>query len=395
MHSDVSVVLVEGTLNNLGVVRSLSIGRMPIYVLETTRNCAAGWSRFCTFVRVPGLKGNDLIDSLVALGTKLGDRPVLLLGGDQSVETVSTHRDKIEPLYRVSLPSAEMVCTLADKSSFQALAEREGFPVPRAVTVTTKAELQLLQSLLPPLIIKPADKTLVIRGMVERAVRANTLAEAQTTVARMLKGAPRIIIQEWIDGPDNEIYFTLFSCDHHGKMIGVFTGRKLVCSPPEIGNTAICMAAPQAADELRALALQFVARVGYRGLGSLEFKRDSRTGRFILIEPTVGRTDWQEEIATLCGVNLPLLTYWAELGRPAVVNAGTVTPVAWRSSIAHRSPPGALLPGTRVIDGFFRWSDPLPAIQYYCVDRLASRIWRGGRRFYRRFTGTLERGTHG
>jgi D-aspartate ligase len=381
--SNVPVVLVEGTLNNLGVVRSLSLGRMPIYVVSTSRNCAAGWSRFCTFVRTPQVKGHELIDTLIALAKKLEQRPVLILGGEQSVDTVSRHRNEIQSLYRMSLPAADMVCALSDKILFQNLAEREALPVPPAVAVAATSDLELLESLIPPVIIKPADKTLAINGLVERAVRADTLQEAQATTTRMLSRAARVIVQEWIDGPDDEIFFTLFSCDSGSNVIAMFTGRKLVCSPPQIGNTAICVAAPEAQDELQALALEFIARVRYRGLGSLEFKRDSRTGRFMIVEPTVGRTDWQEEIATLCGVNLPLLTYKAALGQLATVGSKPVRSVAWRSSIEHRLPARSVMQGSRIVDGFFRWSDPLPAVYHYGIDRFASRILRRARTCFR------------
>jgi hypothetical protein len=74
MQPDVPVVVVDGTLNSLGVIRSLSCGRMPIYVMATTRYCAAGWSRFCNFVRIPSLEGRSLIDGLMELGTRLGQR---------------------------------------------------------------------------------------------------------------------------------------------------------------------------------------------------------------------------------------------------------------------------------------------------------------------------------
>src|SRR4029077_2449759 len=133
----------------------------------------------------------------------------------------------------------------------------------------------------------PADKTLVEKGTVERAVRAGTLAEARRAAAQMLAGAPAIIVQEWVEGPDTELYFTLFSCDRDCRPVGLFVGRKLVCSPPAIGSTALCVSAPERARELIGPTLQFISRVGYRGLGSLEFKRDASTGRFVIIEPTV------------------------------------------------------------------------------------------------------------
>jgi D-aspartate ligase len=391
LRSDVPVVLIEGTLNNLGVVRSLSTAQMPIYVVATSRNCAAGWSRFCNFVQTPSLKSPALIDTLVALRRRLGTRAVLFAGGDQSVDTVSTHRNELEPLYRMNLPATEMVSALIDKTLFQNLAEREGFPVPRAVTISATSELQLLQSLIPPLVIKPGDKTLAINGIVERAVRAETLQEAETVVTRMLGGAPTVIVQEWIDGADSDIYFTLFSCDRQSNVIAMFTGRKLVCTPPRVGNTAICVAAPEAAGELQALALEFISRVEYRGLGSLEFKRNNRTGRFLIVEPTVGRTDWQEEIATLCGVNIPLLTYQAELGQPICIKKEIATSVAWRSSFEHRLPRAATTSGIRMVDGFFRWSDPLPAVYYYFIDRFAARILRRGKNYYRRLTMAQKR----
>ena len=200
---------------------------------------------------------------------------------------------------------------------------------------------------------------------------------------KMLERAPQLIAQEWIDGPDDAIFFALFTCGRDSNLTGLFLGRKLVCDPPEVGSTAVCVEAPEVADELRRLTKHFISRVRYRGLGSLEFKRDSRTGRFIIVEPTVGRTDWQEEIATLCGVNLPLITYWTELGQTAPADGAVGGPVAWRSTFEHRIPPGTLPSGTRVVDGFFRWADPLPAIYYYGLERFAARIVRRLTRSYR------------
>ncbi len=377
MQPSISAVVVGGNLNALGVVRSLSQGRMPLFVVETTRQPAACWSRHARFVRTPSLEGSALIETLVELGLRLADRPVMILTGDQCVEAVSAARDRIEPLYRISLPSVDIVRALADKDEFQRLAEREGFRVPRGVAVSRLEECAQIARLTAPVILKPADKTLVLAGIAERAVRADTIAAAEQAARRMLRQAPRLIVQEWIDGPDTEIFFSLFSCDRDGRLLGLFPGRKLVCSPPMIGNTAVCAAAPEAAAELAHQTQRFVERVGYRGLGSLEFKRDRRSGEFVIIEPTVGRTDWQEEIATLCGINLPLITYRAEAGLPvpAPPQSWANSP-AWRATLRYRAPHGLLPANTRLVDGFWRWSDPLPAVHYYVYERGVQRLWR-------------------
>jgi D-aspartate ligase len=365
-------VVVGGSLNALGVVRSLSAGAMPIYLLDTTRACAAAWSRHCHFVRIAALDGKPLVEALVALAGKLGCRPVLILTSDQCVDTVSAHRPELDSLYHISLPADEMVRALADKTLFQGLAERAGFEVPRAVCIANAADLARIASLQPPLIIKPGDKTLVLRGLADRILRADTVTEAQAACAQMLTKVPAIIVQEWIDGPDSDLLFTLFACDGSGRLLGMFHGRKLVVDPPAVGTTAICCAAPEMAEELLAPTQNFIAQVSYRGLGSLEFKRDRQRNRLAIIEPTVGRTDWQSEIATLCGVNLPLGLYRAELGLPPIA-APRPEATAWRSSAGYRADVGA---GTRIVDGFFRLSDPGPACYYYLYERVLMRIWR-------------------
>jgi D-aspartate ligase len=381
MHPVIPAVVVGGSLNALGVIRSLSQGHMPLFVVETTRQAAACWSRYSRFVGAPSLEGTPLVNTLVELSERLGSRPVLILTSDECVDTISAARSVIEPLYRISLPSVEMVRALADKTKFQLLAESEGFRVPRGVAVSNISDCSQIAQLTAPLVLKPADKTLVLADIAERAVRADSIAEAEQVARRMLRQAPRLIVQEWIDGPETEIFFSLFSCDRDGRLLGLFPGRKLVCSPPLIGTTAVCAAAPEAAAELTAQTLTFIERVGYRGLGSLEFKRDSRTGQFVIIEPTVGRTDWQEEIATLCGINLPLLTYRTEIGLPTAAPASLPQEsAAWRSSLGFRPPVGLLHPKAKLVDGFLRWVDPLPGVYHYGYDRGVRRLWRRAKR---------------
>jgi D-aspartate ligase len=95
-----------------------------------------------------------------------------------------------------------------------------------------------------------------------------------------------------------------------------------------------------------------------------------------MVEPTVGRTDWQEEIATLCGVNIPLAAYRHELGLPPLSEPSSRTPLVWRATIADTPPPDLLTPGARTLDGYFRWDDPLPALKFYCLDHPLQRIMR-------------------
>ncbi len=364
----VPAVVIGDTVNTLGVVRSLAQERIPTYLVCSSRRCAAAWSRHCRVVRAAKLTAETILNAITTIAAESGQRPVVLLGRDEDVKTISDRRCEFASVCRITLPSRETVNTLSDKALFQAFAEREGFPVPKTVIFKEQADLQLLRALGMPVVLKPNDKLLVLAGLVERAVRANTFDQAAEAATRMIAQARALVIQEWIEGTDGDIFFCLFTCDSNSQVRSAFVGRKIICDPPAIGNTAVCMPAPDAERELISITTRLIDRVKYQGLGSLEFKRCRKTGRFLIVEPTVGRTDSQEEIATLCGINIPLVAYRTELGLTHAESSEGLPSTAWRSSARFRIPRGTLPRGTKVYDAHLRWSDPLPGLYHYAVE---------------------------
>jgi D-aspartate ligase len=356
-------VIICGRANGLGVVRSLAKGHVPTIVVGTTLRHAVMWTRSAQPFITREIWGQRFIDDLLTLQRSLGSRPVLVISDERAVETVSQGRAELELSYRFHMPSAEMVTTLGNKALFHRFAERHDLPVPRTVIVEREGDIAKLSALRFPLVAKPADKTGVHLARTERASRMSTTAEAEHACRQMLKGAGQLVVQEWVEGPDSEIYFCLFHCEHAGRSRSMFFGRKMASHPPGIGSTAICVAAPETAEPLRPVLEKFLDVAEYEGLGSLEFKWDAHGRRFFIIEPTVGRTDMQEEIATLNGVNLPLIAYCSELGLPPPAIT-TVRPAAWRETLWRRTPRAGLAAGTRTYDAYWRVDDPLPALAF-------------------------------
>ena len=117
----------------------------------------------------------------------------------------------------------------------------------------------------------------------------------------------------------------------------------------------------------------------------MEYKRDARSGRYYMIEPTVGRTDFQEEVATLNGINIPAAAYRYEVGERVTQPARAQTPTAWTVSRLERwareaQPESGLdIPrGIRRCDAVQRGNDPLPWL-VTIAQRLKARVttWRG------------------
>ena len=105
----------------------------------------------------------------------------------------------------------------------------------------------------------------------------------------------RYILQEWIPGGDSEVFFVLFAFDENGVMLAEYAGQKLWQWPPLGGSTAVCRLIEE--PQLVSLARTIALRLKMTGLGSIEFKRDPRTGKFLVTEPTVGRNDYQSGVA--------------------------------------------------------------------------------------------------
>jgi predicted ATP-grasp superfamily ATP-dependent carboligase len=362
------VVVVGGNVAGLGVVRSLSITGASVMVLDTSRLNAALWSRHCEGRVIANLSGSQLIDELKTARSSFAQRPLLILTQDATVEAVSRRREELESYYRFLLPPPGIVDLFNDKGLFHDFAQQQKFSVPESVVVRGFEDLLRIEALRLPLIVKPARKSDLQDSGLDRAARFDRLEDATAHCMALMKLKASAIVQEWVDGPDDEIFFCLFFCDSSGQPLLFFTGRKLSAFPAGVGSTATCIAAPEAHAELKALTVRLTSMTGYAGIGGLEFKRDARTGEFMIIEPTVGRTDWQEEIATLSGVNIPAAAWMHATGRSVEPGDTASIGPAWRTSLKHRSPARLRKANVRIVDGYWRADDPIPGLIFYGIE---------------------------
>lgn len=370
MRHDTPAVVLGAGINGLGVARSLARARVPVWLLDPDVRRPEMHTRAAKPLRIAALHGEALIEELVRLASTrfFGLRPVLLMTQEESVRTVSQQRDRLSALYRFSLPSPETVDALQHKHGFQRLAERFGYPIPPLVRIGGPTDLPELERLRYPVVVKPGERHEGYGQQFKKAYRVASASEAADLVRRILPVMSDVVIQEWTEGPDSNIYFCLQYIDRHARVTASFTGRKVRSWPPQVGGTASCAPAPEAHAELSALTAGFFQSAGVLGMAGMEYKRDVRSGQFRMVEPTIGRTDYQAEIATLNGINLPYAAYCAELDMVRSASAETVQPQAWRvrsedeqSAAMQDQRPGDGFEGVGAVrDALWRASDPLP-----------------------------------
>src|SRR5512146_1816644 len=158
---------------------------------------------------VKALSGPALVDGLLGLRKLFQERPLLFMTTDLQVRTVSEHRDVLSAAFRFRLPQHSCVTALLHKCGFQQSAERAGFPVPHAISVREEKDLAKLAEIRFPAVIKPGIKDHYFSHRAPRAERVASRAEAEAECRAILPQTPDLIVQEWIEGDDSDIYFCL------------------------------------------------------------------------------------------------------------------------------------------------------------------------------------------
>jgi D-aspartate ligase len=308
-----TAVIVGMETNGLAVSRALAAHKIPCIGLAGPQWSPSCETRTCQVRYAKLWSCEGVIAGLKSIGEQLDRKAPLLITKDEPVLWVSEHRDQLSQYYHINLPSQAVVDLLMNKSRFLELAREEQWPAPRSWEINDKDELQRnLKQITFPCILKPQVKNSEFREHCPqkafKAYRPEELVHSYDTVAQWER---EVVIQEWIEGKDDQIVFCLTYYDRDGQPQAVFPGRKLLQWPLECGNTVI--AEPERNQAVEGAIVELTRtiwqKVGFKGLGSIEYKLRNRTNEPVIMEPTVGRTNFQHELAVINGCNIPALAY--------------------------------------------------------------------------------------
>jgi predicted ATP-grasp superfamily ATP-dependent carboligase len=307
-----AAVIVGFELNGLGVARALAAHGVECIGLAAPFPNPAWKTKTCQVMPCAEWSGAAVLSKLIEIGRSRRRKPSLLITKEEPVRWISDAREQLAEYYEINLPAKPVVDLLLDKTDFERLCAEEGWPAPRTWSIESRSDLlAALPEIAFPCILKPRVKSAAFGDRSPR--KAFKLADANEllrTHEMSAQWTERFILQEWIQGGEDRIAFCLTYVDRSGGPQAMFVGRKLRQWPPECGNTALCEPAPaEWREAICALTGKIWRRVGFTGLGSIEYKMELATGQPVLVEPTVGRTNYQNEIAVLNGVNIPLIAH--------------------------------------------------------------------------------------
>jgi len=146
----------------------------------------------------------------------------------------------------------------------------------------------------------------------KKVIKANSPQDIRQQLEDLGALNQPIILQEWIPGGDEQVYFCLAYIDQEGTPLAFLTGRKLRQYPSLTGVTSLAETINH--QQLVEITARLLSAAGCKGLCSVEFKYNAVDDSFKITEPTVGRVDLQEGISTKAGLDIPFIAYQDALG---------------------------------------------------------------------------------
>ena len=262
----------------------------------------------------------DYIDTLEALGRRLEAKAVILPCTDGLVQLISANRERLEPWFHVLLPEKDVVEMLMDKVAFYAYAEANGFRIPKTRYLHSTDDATAAAAELDfPVVVKPPIRVGEwAKHTSSKIFKVREAADLVTFYEEPRDWADSLIVQEYVAGPDASLISINFYFDAQSRPLATFVSRKLRQWPPGAGDS--CLGEECRDDDVLAATIKLCKEVGYRGIGYLEVKRDSRTGEYFIMEPNVGRPTGRSAIAEAGGVELLYTMYCDAVGLPLPSN---------------------------------------------------------------------------
>ena len=319
----------------LYIVRELAADGVPVYGISDAKESGA----YSKYLRSTGgfIKASNA-DALVEQVARIAERhnaaPVLFPASDRYIEWIAAHYDTLSPIARFScVYRPDRFEVLLDKHRFYGLCEQLGVSYPLRFQLADYRQGKVENPVTYPVLIKPARLHEVNDIMAGRKVFVcENEAQLNQKAAELPAGRGGWLVQEIVEGPATSIFCMGGVRGADGEIHAAVSGRKLRQFPSGYG-TASALLTEEVPPELWQATESLLDEIGLDGLFEIEFKQDSKDGRWKVFEINARSALWFG-VAEKCSRPLAAAAYAHHTSRPLPGEAGPQTDgVLWRSGL--------------------------------------------------------------
>jgi D-aspartate ligase len=271
----------------VGIVRSLGRVGVQTYAVVEDRLAPLGLSRYVTRALTKWSDDNEgLLQNLASFGEKLKRRAIIIPTDDRAAVYVAEHARELDQWFLFPDVPAALPRRVADKMQLYAMCRNLGLPCPGYALIASLDELhKTIRGMGFPLVVKQAEHALLVHDRYSSFIVRSESELLTFYEGASRKGRSKLILQEFIPGED--WIFHGYRNPRTGCFLS-FTGRKLRSFPLTAGPTTLGVSIPNSI--LREQTEAFLESISYAGVMDLDFRRDSRDGKYKLVDfnPRVG-----------------------------------------------------------------------------------------------------------
>ena len=278
---------------SVGVARSLGRLGIPVFALTENLFTPTALSRYVRKAFVWPTTGSEdpeeLVAGVLALAEQVGTRAVLVPTDDEAATLVAEHGAALKEHFFLPRVAPDLPRRLASKHGLATLCREFDVPTPNSTAPRSLAALFAdAESIGFPLVVKNDEAWL---RLTNPAVRSSTFLSTLAELEHLAAGwptMPSVFLQEQIPPATAEDWIVHAYFGDDRDSVVVFTGIKLRSWPPQAGVTALAYSTPN--PELAELAVGFAQAVGFRGIADMDWRLDTRDGRYKLLDfnPRIG-----------------------------------------------------------------------------------------------------------
>lgn len=323
-----AALVIGFTIQGLAVARALSKKGIVVYAIERfpkgglfSMRHPVFHTRHAKFSYFENLLDKNLINALLEYRQAIPEeRVVLYPASDNTVAALAKYWDELDGHYVLSWHDCrDEIAKIIQKGCLPSYCDSVGVRYPKTAIVQSDSDVDsCIESLAFPMLVKPNKPASSFKTHI-----CSNEAELRSFIKIESSNWP-LVVQEWIDGPDSNLYF--YNCflvrgqEHFGM-----AGRKVRASPPGLGRATVTETSEDPG--VYEISQQLLKAFPISGPVALEFKKDNQ-GQYWFIEANVGRTEFCVDLPIQAGFNLPYIEFEYALGR-TLPEVGEVDECIW------------------------------------------------------------------
>lgn len=327
-NKQIPAVVIGFNHTALGVVRELGRKKIQVTAIDSSKHLCS-YSRYCTTCHGPDLTKNPEA-FLKALKTLFNPsaKAILFPSNDSAVLFMVRYYNILENYFYMTFGNPEVIKKIVNKNKFYELAASNKVRVPKTFVPKNYTELEKIGRRLGyPVIIKPCTSSEFEEKTGEKLLKINSFTELKKKFLSLNQQFP-LMIQEIVAGDENEQFSCSLYMNKSFQSIAIFTARKIRNYPSGFGVGTLVQSVHSG--EYLSTAINFLKRIRYTGIAEVEFKKDRKSGNYVMIE--INTRSWgQNALAEKCGQPVSYIAYKDIAGETVPGKIKQKNGIAWIS----------------------------------------------------------------